>query len=67
MSFHEQLTSAANPLDVVEQIVSANDWVFDRRSDAEMAAKLPANGATTGSTSAGRMKSPRCTLPALLT
>jgi hypothetical protein len=31
----------ANPLDVLEQIVSANDWVFDRRSDSEMAAEAP--------------------------
>ena len=32
---------AHNPLDVVEQIVSANDWAFDRRSDSEMAAEAP--------------------------
>ncbi|MBP0493698.1 YbjN domain-containing protein [Pararoseomonas indoligenes] len=32
---------AANPLDVVEQIVSANEWAFDRRSDGEMAAEAP--------------------------
>ncbi len=32
---------AANPLDVLEQIVVANDWVFDRRSDSEMAAEAP--------------------------
>jgi hypothetical protein len=32
---------ATNPLDVMEQIVSANDWVFDRRNDAEMAAEAP--------------------------
>ena len=25
---------AANPLDVMEQIVAANDWTFDRRSTA---------------------------------
>ncbi|MGC8470348.1 MAG: YbjN domain-containing protein [Acetobacteraceae bacterium] len=30
-----------NPLDIVEQIVSANDWAFDRRSDSEMAAEAP--------------------------
>ena len=33
--------NAANPLDVMEQIVAANDWVFDRRSDSEMAAEAP--------------------------
>jgi hypothetical protein len=32
---------SANPLDVVEQIASANDWAFDRRSDSEMAAEAP--------------------------
>ena len=32
---------AANPLDVVEQIVAANDWICDRRSDSEMAAEAP--------------------------
>ena len=32
---------AANPLDIMEQIVSANDWAFDRRSDCEMAAEAP--------------------------
>ena len=32
---------SSNPLDIVEQIVTANDWVFDRRSDSEMAAEAP--------------------------
>jgi hypothetical protein len=32
---------APNPLDVLEQIVTANDWAFDRRSDCEMAAEAP--------------------------
>ena len=31
----------ANPLDIVEQVISANDWVFDRRTDSEMAAEAP--------------------------
>ena len=30
-----------NPLDVIEQLVTANDWVFDRRSDQEMAVQAP--------------------------
>jgi hypothetical protein len=30
-----------NPLDLVEQIVAANDWPFDRRSDEEMAVEVP--------------------------
>jgi hypothetical protein len=33
--------SVANPLDLVEQVITANDWAFDRRSDAEMAAEAP--------------------------
>lgn len=32
---------ASNPLDVIEQIVVANDWICDRRSDSEMAAEAP--------------------------
>ncbi len=32
---------SANPLDVVEQIASAHDWLFDRRSDQEMAIQAP--------------------------
>ena len=35
------LKRASNPLDVMEQIVTANDWSFDRRNDAEMAAEAP--------------------------
>ncbi len=31
----------ANPLDIVEQFVVANDWPFDRRSDEEMAVEVP--------------------------
>jgi hypothetical protein len=38
VSRHE---TATNPLDVVEQIVVANDWQFDRRSDEEMAVQVP--------------------------
>ena len=33
--------AVANPLDLVEQVISANDWVFDRRSELEMAAQAP--------------------------
>jgi hypothetical protein len=32
---------STNPLDVMEQIVSANEWAFDRRNDSEMAAEAP--------------------------
>ena len=32
---------AANPLDVLEQIVAANEWAFERRSYGEMAAEAP--------------------------
>ena len=30
-----------NPLDLVEQFVTANDWAFDRRSEEELAAEVP--------------------------
>ncbi|MBY0336110.1 MAG: YbjN domain-containing protein [Acetobacteraceae bacterium] len=33
--------SATNPLDVLEQIVAANEWLFERNSDHEMAAEAP--------------------------
>ncbi|MDO8607072.1 MAG: YbjN domain-containing protein [Phaeospirillum sp.] len=33
--------SFTNPVDLVEQIVSANDWAFDRRNDEELAAEIP--------------------------
>ena len=36
-----QTETAANPLDVVEQVIVANDWAFDRRNDSEMAAEAP--------------------------
>lgn len=32
---------AANPLDVVERVVNANDWPFDRRNEEEMAVQVP--------------------------
>ena len=35
----QEFERATNPLDVLEQIVSANEWAFDRRSDSEMAAE----------------------------
>lgn len=38
---HDERDRSANPLDVLEQIVAANEWAFDRRSDAEMAAEAP--------------------------
>jgi hypothetical protein len=42
MSLSLQTHAAAkNPLDVLEQIATANEWLFDRRSDAEMAAEAP--------------------------
>jgi hypothetical protein len=43
MSFSIQTAteSAANPLDVMEQVVAANDWAFERHTEAEMAAQAP--------------------------
>lgn len=32
---------AANPIDVLEQIVSAHEWHFERRGEAEMAVEAP--------------------------
>ncbi len=36
-----QAEIAVNPLDVVEQVIVANEWAFDRRNDSEMAAEAP--------------------------
>jgi hypothetical protein len=33
--------SRHSPLDVIEQIVAANDWIFDRPNDEEMAVQVP--------------------------
>ena len=40
LQLHE-FERATNPLDILEQIVSANEWAFERRSDGEMAAEAP--------------------------
>lgn len=41
-SLNSELTEISpNPLDVVEQVVAANEWAFDRRSESEMAAEAP--------------------------
>lgn len=32
---------SSNPIDVVEQIVDANEWTSDRRNDKEMAVQVP--------------------------
>ena len=32
---------ALNPLDMMEQIATQNDWAFDRKNEAEMAAEAP--------------------------
>lgn len=38
---HESRDRAANPLDIIEQIIASNEWVFERRSDSEIAAEAP--------------------------
>jgi hypothetical protein len=43
LALHEEdATTVSNPLDLVEQVVSSNDWIFERRSESELAAE--ANG-----------------------
>ena len=43
MSFSMQTTDAlsANPLDILEQLIAANEWEFERHTEAEMAAQAP--------------------------
>ena len=36
----ETSTSAANPIDLVEEIVQANEWAHDRASDEEMVVEI---------------------------
>ena len=38
---HETGERSGNPLDIIEQIVTSNEWAFDRRSESEMAAEAP--------------------------
>ena len=33
--------SAANPLDIIEEIVTANEWPFDRAAEEELVAQVP--------------------------
>ena len=40
-SLHTETDRVINPLDVLEQIIAGNEWVFERRSDEEMAAEAP--------------------------
>jgi hypothetical protein len=35
-----------NPLDVIEQVVVTNDWVYDRRADDELAVEVPGQWCT---------------------
>lgn len=32
-------SGASNPLDLVEQVIAANEWAFDRRSESDLAAE----------------------------
>ena len=43
MSFSMQTSDAlsANPLDILEQLIAANEWEFERHTEAEMAAEAP--------------------------
>ncbi|NMJ42899.1 hypothetical protein GWK16_16755 [Roseomonas sp. JC162] len=40
-SLHLDRDRSSNPLDILEQIIAANEWAFERRSDGEMAAEAP--------------------------
>jgi len=36
ISAEAQVTRSSNPIDVVEELVGANDWIFSRHSDSEL-------------------------------
>lgn len=40
MIAHEDAMEAANPLDIVEEIVSRNEWTFDRQGDCELSVSV---------------------------
>ncbi len=40
VALHDSEDMLANPLDLIEQIVLAHDWPFDRTSDREIAAEV---------------------------
>ena len=40
--------AVANPLDIVEQVVAANEWMFDRRAEHELAAEAQGKWADYG-------------------
>lgn len=35
----DDVITGSNPLDLVEQVISANEWIFDRRSESDLAAE----------------------------
>ncbi len=41
LSHQSAVDAAANPLDIVEQVIANNDWNFERHTDVEMAAEAP--------------------------
>ena len=40
MIAHDDFVSVSNPLDVVEEIVSRNEWSFDRQGDDELSVSI---------------------------
>ena len=38
--FATDVSALSNPLDIMEELVSANDWIHDRSSDSELAAQV---------------------------
>jgi hypothetical protein len=40
ISVDQQITPAANPIDLVEEVVQANEWAHDRASDEEMVVEI---------------------------
>ncbi len=40
-AFADEHEAVTNPIDLVERVASCKDWIFDRRSDEEVAVEVP--------------------------
>jgi hypothetical protein len=41
VSVHQTSEKAVNPLDIIEEIVTSNEWPFERAADDELVAQVP--------------------------
>ena len=63
LSIQSAAERSANPLDIMEQVVSNNDWSFERHTDVEMAAEAPGKWCDYGLYFSWSTRYRRCTSP----